>query len=113
MQRADLVEPAAVGHAVVLIVEIVAVILRHELNEAAGGHLFVRIVQRKAHLVTAVVGGGDQRAAVLATPCAAEDIEVRHLFSVLDQTLEGIRQAIKIIVAAVVAIVLVALAAGG
>ena len=94
MQGADLVEPAAVGHAVVLIVEIIIVILRYELNKAAGGQLFVDVVQRKAHLVALIIVGDDQRAAVLARPCAAVDIQVRHLFAVLDQPLKGIRNAV-------------------
>ena len=77
-----------------LVVEIVVVIVRHELDEAAGGQLFAGIVQRKAHLVALIIVGDDQRAAVLARPCAAVDIQVRHLFAVLDQPLEGIRNAV-------------------
>ena len=77
-----------------LIVEIIIVILRYELNKAAGGQLFVDVVQRKAHLVALIIVGDDQRAAVLVPPCAAVDIQVRHLFAVLDQPLKGIRNAV-------------------
>ena len=77
-----------------LVIEIVIVIVRYELDEAAGGHVFVSIVQRKAHLVTLIVVGSDQRAAVLTRPRAAVEVEVRHLFGVLDQSLEGIRNAV-------------------
>ena len=94
MQGADLVEPAAVGHAIVLIVEIIVVIVRHELDEAAGSQLFAGVVQRKAHLVAIVVGVGDQRAAVLTLPRAAVEVEVRHLLGVFYQPLKGIRNAI-------------------
>ena len=77
-----------------LIVEIIIVIVRHELYEAAGGHLFVGIVQRKAYLVAGFAGGGDQCTAVLARPRASVEVEVRHLLGVLDKPLEGIRNAV-------------------
>ena len=94
MQGAVLVEPAAVGHAIVLIVEIIVVIVRHELDEAAGGQLFVDVVQRKAHLVALIIVGDDQRAAVLTRPRAAVEVEVRHLLGVFYQPLEGIGNAV-------------------
>ena len=42
-----------------------------------------------------------------------EEVEVRHLFAVLDQPLKGIRNIVKIAVAAVVVIIVAAAAAAG
>ena len=94
-----------------LIVEIVIVVLRYGLDEPAGRQRLAGVVQREAHLVSALTGGHQHRAAVLTGPRAAVDVQVGHQRRILDQILKSIG-GIGLVVIAVVAVTGIT-AAGG
>ena len=115
MEGPALVQPAVVGPAVELVVEIIAAVLLRELDKAACLYAPV-LIQIKADLISAVGHRHDQLAVVVRVdPGAPVHGIVRRQLGVLDHPLKGIR-GVDLIAAVVLAAVvdgIAAAAAGG
>ena len=105
MEGPALVQPAVVGPAVELVVEVVGAVLHHQLDIAAGRNIASGFIQVEAHLITVFVLLYDQFAVILSDPGAAVHAVVHQQPIVLHHALEGLRRGVGFACAAGAAIV--------